>query len=520
MSDMIANISREFYIHHLKNFMDGSKCCMTFSGSFRPNERLCFITYASLQGLSSIPFKINGVEVVKIFKNSCPHYTNEPTQIKLQNNSVKDLFFLFTHCDFIGSPNEMQCNPNFFSPGNSRPSIPPHRFSLGPLKQSMARQNNAGYERFQNHCRINHFKSLLLSTFQRSRVSIVNGPTSFEISMAVPMFIIEECAQQEVHCKIMCVETDQLLAIYNSQRLAVDLAEKVGNTIAFQVHLQSRISELSNLIYTTASFFLRVLMGQTTGDSFRHISHVIINDVHRHDAYSDILLSELKEALKLYPELRIILISSSAENHEFLQYFGEGEEINLLNAPTANNLNRQATEIMYLEDIMLLIDKERQVRPPSLAYATRPSILPDFATNTEILDQYLQDYGQEGSDETLNKFLYMVYAEFASINHRHSIYGTTILILAAKLGKTEHIRKLLELHADPFVADNSNMNAISAAIVGRNPECVALLNVCHGSGHAIKLNNPAYIDFNLITDLIRLILNRCDPCYGMYFTFL
>ena len=508
---MTANIALEYYVRHLLDIYYGPKCCMEFRASFRPNERLTFAAYANYLGLFFVPYIVNGVEALKIFKQDCTHYIRDSFNMQLQPNSLKDLFFLYSHRDFIDSQHEMQASPNFFGSGHSQPSVPPHRFSLGPLKQSMVRQNWNGS--FQHKSPINVCKVSLLAAVQRNRVLIVNCAASFESSTAIPMIIIENCAKIKAHCKIMCVEPVQLLAIYNSQRLADQIREKVGNTVAFRVHFQSCISEFSNLIYTTASYFLRVLMGQNINDSFRHMSHVIVGDIHRHDAYTDILLCELREALKFHPDLRLILLSNSDENVPFIDYFGEGEELKLTASYSSAPLYEQPSpQIFYLEDILHFIDNERRLRPQTLSNASQP---PNFANNGQ-LDRYLEEYNTAGSDDVFNHFLCMVQADLAPINYRHSVYGCTALILAAKLGKAEHIRRLLQLYADPFVMDNNNLNAIGAANVGRNAECMNLLNLSHENTRLAKLKHPSFIDVDLLTDLIRLILARCHATLGNY----
>lgn len=495
---MIKNIVNQYIFEQLIHFKDGNRCCQKFSGSFRSLERTTFIEYAYKLGYNSRPFVNNGVEFIKIFKKNCLHFVEHIPELRLSSHSEKELFILQRDSDFIGSQLEMQMSPEFFSPNCVRPSIPPHRFSLG-LKQSMARKNVRGQQSFQDNCPLQSYKICLLEAIYRSRVLIVNGDYIFEKSTGLPMYIIENCAERRTHCKIICVEREQLLAIHNSEKLSECLGEKVGNTVAFQIHLQSRISEGSNLIYTTASFLLRVLMGQSIVDSFRHISHIIVNDVYRHEAFTDLLLTELRSALRCHAHLKIILLSNSQYNFKFLEYFGEGEILQLeCNIPDSHN-----SSVFHIEHIQKILERDRHTNIRNqLTYTNHANMSRLINGNYFNVDRVLESYEQTGGDQALETFLYMVRGENISIDYRHTISGKTAIIMAAKLGNVAHIKLLLERFADPYIMDKQNLNALSNAIAGGNMMCIELLT----NSQNMKRVNPTELDYILVMDLIRVLM--------------
>ncbi|XP_011204346.4 benign gonial cell neoplasm protein [Bactrocera dorsalis] len=495
---MIKNIVNQYIFEQLMHFKDGNRCCQKFSGTFRSAERTAFIEYAYKLGYNSRPFVNNGIEFIKVFKKNCLHFVKHIPELRLSSHSEKELFILQRESDFIGSQLEMQMSPEFFSPNCIRPSIPPHRFSLG-LKQSMARKNVRGQLSFQDNCPLQSYKIGLLEAIYRSRVLIVNGDYIFEKSTGLPMYIIENCAERRTHCKIICVEREQILAIHNSEKLSEYLGEKVGNTVAFQIHLQSRISEGSNLIYTTSSFLLRVLMGQSIVDSFRHISHIIVNDVYRHEAFTDLLLSELRSALRCHAHLKVILLSNSQYNLKFLEYFGEGEILQLeCNIPDSHKSN-----VFHIEHIQKILEKDRHPNIRSQVTCTNnTNMLRLINGNNLNVDRVLESYEQTGADQALETFLYMVRSENISIDYRHSITGKTAIIIAAKLGNVAHIKLLLDRFADPYIMDMQNLNALSNAMAGGNIICIELLT----NTSNMKCANPEDLDYSLVMDLIRVLM--------------
>ncbi|XP_053963518.1 benign gonial cell neoplasm protein [Anastrepha ludens] len=493
---MIRNIVHQYIFEQLMHFKDGNRCCQKFCGSFRSTERLIFTEYAFKLGYNCRPLLHNGIEFIKIFKKDCLHFMNQIPELRLTPHTEKELFMLQRESDFIGSQLEMQMSPEFFSPNCARPSIPPHRFSLG-LKQSMARQNIRGQQCFQDKCSLKPYKIHLLEAVRRSRVLIVNGDCIFEKSTGLPMYIIENCAERRAHCKIICVEREQLLAIHNSEKLSEYLGEKVGNTVAFQIHLQSRISEGSNLIYTTSSFLLRVLMGQSIVDSFRHISHIVVCDVHRHEAFTDLLLCELRAALRCHAHLKIILLSNSEHNSDFLEYFGEGEVFQL-EFPSDSAL--QTFNVFHIEDIQRVLEKDHL--NTQLSYTNYTNMSRMIYGNYFNVDRILENYELTGADQVFESFLYMVQGENISIDYRHSITGKTAIIIAAKLGNVAHIKILLDKFADPCIMDKQNLNALSNAIAGGNMKSVELLS----SVPNLKNRNPSTLDYSLVMDLIKVLM--------------
>jgi len=103
----------------------------------------------------------------------------------------------------------------------------------------------------------------------------------------------------------------------------------------------SAVSCNTYIIFSTAQYFLRSLPKQR----FRNISHLVVNDVHLHDPYTDLLLTEIRLALNSHPNLRIILLSQMDSTRMFTGFFGEGSEINMMMQPETG------PRISYLNDL-------------------------------------------------------------------------------------------------------------------------------------------------------------------------
>uniref|UniRef100_A0A1I8Q4H9 Helicase-associated domain-containing protein n=1 Tax=Stomoxys calcitrans TaxID=35570 RepID=A0A1I8Q4H9_STOCA len=506
---MSNEILQQYISEQLRNFHHDKRCCIKILGQYFALDPLHFFKICKALMLRMRPCLDRGQESMIVFKDVCYHVPVDALELKLSPESVKDMYMLQCSSDFCGGAQEFQMSPDFLSPSNVTPVVPPHRFSLGPLKQSIARCNAMGQQSFQDQCPMQPYKEFILKGLDRNRVLVINGGSTFGKSTAIPMYIIEKCGLERRHCKIICVEREQLVAIHNSEVLAGHFHEKVGERVAYQVQLQSRISDSSNLVYTTSSFLLRVLMGQTVVDSFRHISHVVVVDVHLHEAYSDLLLREIKMALKYHPYLKVILLSNYSRNYEFLQYFGEGEEISL----EAHHLEGVKTEVLYLEDINKILPETSPSKLITRAFNTLP--IPAQAVeiaagcNKKSLDKILEAYERTGAEQYFNTFMYMVQGESADINYRNPNTGRTALNIASLVGKSEHVKILLESGANPFIIDKFDVDALKAAYSKGHLECVEILKeACFKETPTVKDFKSNQVDHALIVDIIHMLTTR------------
>lgn len=80
-----------------------------------------------------------------------------------------------------------------------------------------------------------------------------------------------------------------------------------------------RISPNSVLVYCTNGVLLRTLMGNDSG--IATISHLIIDEVHERDKFSDFLLITLRDIISKYRSMKLILMSATLDTQVFSKYF-------------------------------------------------------------------------------------------------------------------------------------------------------------------------------------------------------
>lgn len=88
--------------------------------------------------------------------------------------------------------------------------------------------------------------------------------------------------------------------------------------MGYQVRLDAASSKDTQLIFLTPGVLLRKLQSSPT---LAEYSHIIIDEVHERDKYTEFLLITLRDLLPLRPDLRLILMSATLQTEVLVNYF-------------------------------------------------------------------------------------------------------------------------------------------------------------------------------------------------------
>ena len=217
------------------------------------------------------------------------------------------------------------------------------KFLIGssPVIPPKIKENDASAAR--SKLPIHSFRDKLLKTVKTSQVMLVTGDTGCGKTTQVPQYILEEATKRQLPCKAICTQPRRISAISVAERVAYERGESVGQTVGYQIRLESKISPKTSLLYCTNGVLLRMLMaGHKT---LSNVTHIIIDEIHERDKFSDYLLICIRDQLKSYKNLRVILMSAALNVDLFKEYFGLCQVIHI---PTmCHNV-----ETFFLEDVL------------------------------------------------------------------------------------------------------------------------------------------------------------------------
>lgn len=124
-----------------------------------------------------------------------------------------------------------------------------------------------------------NLKNNILNTVKSSQVVVISGETGCGKSTQIPQFILDDWIQNfnGQHVEIICTQPRRISAIGVAERVAEERIENVGNTIGYQIRLESKISSNTRLTFCTTGILLCRLEIDST---LSNVSHVIVDEVH------------------------------------------------------------------------------------------------------------------------------------------------------------------------------------------------------------------------------------------------
>uniref|UniRef100_A0A4W5KEL6 Putative ATP-dependent RNA helicase DHX57 n=1 Tax=Hucho hucho TaxID=62062 RepID=A0A4W5KEL6_9TELE len=171
-------------------------------------------------------------------------------------------------------------------------------------------------------------KKNILDLLDNCQVLVVSGMTGCGKTTQIPQFILDASLSGPADqvANIICTQPRRISAISVAERVAQERAERLGNSVGYQIRLETVRSSATRLLYCTTGVLLRRLEGEA---DLTGISHVIVDEVHERTEESDFLLLVLKDLMVQRPDLKIILMSATLNADLFSQYYNNCNTIHI-----------------------------------------------------------------------------------------------------------------------------------------------------------------------------------------------
>lgn len=384
----------------------------------------------------------------------------------LRTKEIEDLHYFAGISNRQTSSNGFRCTI-----GNQfKLCVPPNRSNP---KFSVGRRNLPIFD----------YRQKIVDTINSNQVVVISGDTGSGKTTQVPQYILENHAAMGNECRIICTQPRRLAAVSIADRVALERGEPLGQTIGYQIRLESRISQSSNLIYTTSGFLLRCLIGGAQRELFTGLTHIILDEVHERDKYTDFLLIAIKSALVINPMLKVILMSATIDSDVFTAYFK--------GCPLVDIPGRMFPVKLYtLEDTLSLVGYkqmkfshfEDMMKPPDVPTVAvnvnnqQPEVVHDLDKDTQdFVNEVLDECFRSEQEDSFSQFFYLVSGESVPVDVKHSETHMTALMIAASKGFTSVVQTLLGLGANPGIVGACDLTAHQWATRMNKHDCAAYL---------------------------------------------
>ncbi|KAL3867100.1 hypothetical protein ACJMK2_044331 [Sinanodonta woodiana] len=377
---------------------------------------------------------------------------------------------------------------------------------------------------FRESLPITRYSRDILQAINNNQVVLVSGETGSGKTTQVPQMILDDCHVRGQPCRIICTQPRRLAALSMSERVSQERGEKVGQTVGFQIRLESRVSPRTLLTFCTNGVLLRTLMG---GDSaISTVTHVIVDEVHERDRFSDFILIALRDLLPKFPHLKLVLMSAALNIQLFVKYFNNCpvvsvpgslfnvqefflEDILNWTGYTNKKMEKYKKEYSKTKQQQVQLDEWCSKETTNVAEAASGSNHPHGFTegfkgiNTDSvmedvtesmdslgkekekeevepwlaqeLDRLIGEVWLTGDEDLFSQILHLVLTENVSVDYQHSDTSATPLMVAAGRGLIGIVEQLLNLGADPSLKASNEWTALDWAKKFQHEEIIDML---------------------------------------------
>ncbi|XP_037406195.1 DExH-box ATP-dependent RNA helicase DExH1-like isoform X1 [Triticum dicoccoides] len=183
-----------------------------------------------------------------------------------------------------------------------------------------------------------------LKAVAANQVLVISGETGCGKTTQLPQFILEEEIDnlRGADCSIICTQPRRISAISVAARVGSERGEELGETVGYQIRLESKRSTQTRLLFCTTGVLLRKLVQEP---DLVGVSHLLVDEIHERGMNEDFLIIILRDLLPRRPDLRLVLMSATINAELFSKYFGDAPIMHIpgFTFPVAE---------LFLEDIL------------------------------------------------------------------------------------------------------------------------------------------------------------------------
>ncbi|KAG5533939.1 hypothetical protein RHGRI_027960 [Rhododendron griersonianum] len=374
------------------------------------------------------------------------------------------------------------------------------------------------------------FKDVITSTVESNQVVLISGETGCGKTTQVPQFLWDDMWGKGESCKIVCTQPRRISAtsgVYQlfAERISCERGENIGDSVGYKIRLETKGGRHSSVIFCTNGVLLRVLVSKGTGrlkaaspkvpekDAVSDITHIIVDEIHERDRYSDFLLAILSHLetcfLHILGCVWLVLMSATLDAERFSEYFGGSP---IIRVPGFT----YPVQSFYLEDVLTLV---KGAKKKNLNCTSEDATAEQFELTEEYrmaLDEAINLAWSNDEFETLLDFLSSE-ANPKLLNYQHSSSGITPLMVFAGKGRVGDVCMLLSFGADCHLRASDGSTALDLAERENQRETAAFIKTHMGKAPSnsgdeqelldkyLSTVNPEHVDVALIEQLLRKI---------------
>ena len=193
--------------------------------------------------------------------------------------------------------------------GQVIPQIPP---------SVIQNHQNKSIVEFRKNLPVYDYRKQIIETINNNSVCIITGETGCGKTTQVPQYLLEYHQAIGKKCSIIAAEPRRIAAVTMANRISVERGEQTGQTVGFQIRLESKLSPKTLLTFCTNGVLVRTLISSKS--VLQNITHIIVDEVHERDYQTDLLILFFKEMRNEFPNIKFIFMSASLDAKKLSAY--------------------------------------------------------------------------------------------------------------------------------------------------------------------------------------------------------
>ncbi|KAM8715778.1 hypothetical protein ACLKA7_002772 [Drosophila subpalustris] len=187
----------------------------------------------------------------------------------------------------------------------------------------------------------------IIEAVDKHQVVLIVGSTGCGKTTQVPQILLDDCIAKGIgsSCHIVCTQPRRISAITVAERVSYERAEPLGQSVGYQIRLEScKPRDRASIKYCTTG----VLLQQLQSDPLLHnVSMLLLDEIHERSVETDLLMALLKVILPQRPALKVILMSATVREQDFCDYFKKCPMFRIEGV-------MYPVQMLYLEDVLSL----------------------------------------------------------------------------------------------------------------------------------------------------------------------
>uniref|UniRef100_J3KYE9 Zinc finger CCCH domain-containing protein 4 n=1 Tax=Oryza brachyantha TaxID=4533 RepID=J3KYE9_ORYBR len=216
-----------------------------------------------------------------------------------------------------------------------------------------------------------------------NRVTLILGDTGCGKSSMVPQFLLEENMEP-----ILCTQPRRFAVVAIAQMIAESRKCLVGEEVGYHIghsNMSNLNSTSSRIVFKTAGVVLEQMRDK--GISALNYKVIILDEIHERSVESDLVLACVKQFMMKKNDLRLILMSATADITRYKEYFrdiGRGERVEVIAIPSSPRSNIFQRKVLYLEQIVDILKMDSESL--AMKYCSGPDITADAGLKPDVYE--------------------------------------------------------------------------------------------------------------------------------------